>query len=135
MKSRLPIQYPEIIRHHSIEGCRTRRFSGVCKGTLGPAARYYPTWLRHAPVFSDGGFRACVIAKKNQQTRSRDMGVEVGGIVGLIILIADIWAILNVIQSGASTGGKVLWILLILVLPIVGLLIWLVAGPRNRGVA
>ena len=62
------------------------------------------------------------------------MGVEVGGIVGLIILIADIWAILNVIQSGASTGGKVLWILLILVLPILGLIIWLVAGPRNRGV-
>ncbi|HEX7008076.1 MAG TPA: PLDc N-terminal domain-containing protein [Alphaproteobacteria bacterium] len=59
------------------------------------------------------------------------MGIEVGGLIGLIILIADIWAIVNVLQSGASTGGKVLWIVLILLLPVVGLLIWLIAGPRG----
>lgn len=60
------------------------------------------------------------------------MGIEVGGIVGLIILIADVWAIVNVFQSAASTGGKVFWIVLILVLPLIGLLIWLIAGPRGR---
>ena len=59
------------------------------------------------------------------------MRVEVGGLFGLLILIADIWAIVNVFQSGASTGGKVLWILLILLLPVLGLLIWLIAGPRG----
>lgn len=59
------------------------------------------------------------------------MGVEVGGIVSLIILIADIWAIVNVVQSGASTGMKAIWIVLILVLPVVGLIIWLIAGPRK----
>jgi hypothetical protein len=59
------------------------------------------------------------------------LGIEVSGLIGLIILIADIWAIVNVFQSGASTGGKVLWILLILILPVLGLLIWLVAGPRG----
>jgi hypothetical protein len=59
------------------------------------------------------------------------MGVEVSGLIGLIILIADIWAIVNVFQSGASTGGKVLWIVLILILPLLGLLIWLLAGPRG----
>ena len=59
------------------------------------------------------------------------MGIEVSGVVGLIILIADIWAIVNVFQSGASTGSKVLWILVILVLPVLGLLIWLIAGPRG----
>jgi hypothetical protein len=32
------------------------------------------------------------------------MGFEYGGIVGLLILAADIWAILNVFQSGASNG-------------------------------
>ncbi|MEX2615965.1 MAG: PLD nuclease N-terminal domain-containing protein [Alphaproteobacteria bacterium] len=61
------------------------------------------------------------------------MGIEVGGLLGLIILIADIFAIVHVVQSGASTGGKVLWIVLIIVLPVVGLLIWLVAGPRSAG--
>jgi len=59
------------------------------------------------------------------------MGVEVGGILGLIILIADIWAIVKTVQSNASTGAKVIWIVLILLLPVVGLLIWLIAGPKG----
>jgi hypothetical protein len=53
-------------------------------------------------------------------------------IIGLLILIADIWAIVNIIKApAASTGAKVLWILLILFLPVIGLVIWLVAGPRG----
>lgn len=59
------------------------------------------------------------------------MGIEVGGILGLLILVADIWAIVKTVQSGASTGTKVLWIVLILVLPLLGLIIWLFAGPRD----
>lgn len=56
---------------------------------------------------------------------------DYGGIIGLIILVLDIWAIINVIQSGASTGSKVLWVVLILVLPLVGLIVWFFAGPRG----
>ncbi len=59
------------------------------------------------------------------------MGIEVGGVLGLVILAADIWAILNVVQSASSTGAKVAWILAILILPVLGLLIWLIAGPRS----
>lgn len=59
------------------------------------------------------------------------MGVEVTGVGGLIILILDIWAIVAVIGSSSSTGAKVLWTLLILLLPIVGFVIWLLAGPRS----
>ena len=59
------------------------------------------------------------------------MGIEVGGIVGLIILVLDIWAIINVIGSAASTGAKVLWVLVILVLPLVGLIIWFFIGPKK----
>lgn len=59
------------------------------------------------------------------------MGIEVGGIFGLLLLIADIWAIINVVQSGASTGAKVLWVVLILLLPLLGLIIWLLFGPRQ----
>lgn len=58
------------------------------------------------------------------------MGFEYGGILGLIILALDIWAILRVVQSGASTGAKVIWIVVILVLPVIGLIIWLLAGPK-----
>ncbi len=55
------------------------------------------------------------------------------GLVGLVILALDIWAIINVLGSSATTGAKVGWTLLILVLPVVGLIIWLIAGPRGRG--
>jgi hypothetical protein len=58
------------------------------------------------------------------------MKVEVGGFFGLLVLIADIWAIVNVLGSRESTGAKVLWTVLILILPLVGFIIWLVAGPR-----
>lgn len=61
------------------------------------------------------------------------MGIEFSGIIGLIILIADIWAIVNTVTSRASVGAKVLWIILILVLPVIGFIVWLLAGPRaNR---
>jgi Phospholipase_D-nuclease N-terminal len=52
-------------------------------------------------------------------------------IFGIIVLILDIWAIVNVFGSSASTGAKVLWILLILILPVVGFIIWFFAGPRS----
>lgn len=63
------------------------------------------------------------------------MGMEIGGILGLIILALDIWAIINIFGSGASTGAKVLWILLVLILPVLGLIIWLLAGPRGSRAA
>ncbi|MEM5521331.1 Phospholipase_D-nuclease N-terminal [Sulfitobacter marinus] len=53
------------------------------------------------------------------------------GILGLIILIADIYAIVKVIGSGASTLAKILWIVGILVFPVVGFIVWLLAGPRG----
>ncbi|MDF1719882.1 MAG: PLDc N-terminal domain-containing protein [Minwuia sp.] len=59
--------------------------------------------------------------------------MEVGGIVGLIILIADIWAIVNIFGSSASTGTKVIWILAVLLLPVLGLILWLIFGPRSAG--
>ncbi len=59
------------------------------------------------------------------------MNIEVTGIFSLLLLIADIWAIINIVQSGATTGAKVLWVVLVLLLPLLGLIIWLVAGPRG----
>lgn len=56
------------------------------------------------------------------------MGVEVGGLFGLIILVLDIWAIVKVVQSGKSTGWKVFWVVLILILPVLGLIIWFIFG-------
>lgn len=58
------------------------------------------------------------------------MGLEIQGIGGLVILIANVWAIIQTFQSAATTGSKVFWTVLILILPILGFIIWLIAGPR-----
>lgn len=54
------------------------------------------------------------------------------GLWGILVLIADVWAIVNVSQSGASTGNKVLWIVIVIVLPVIGFLLWLLLGPKSR---
>ena len=59
------------------------------------------------------------------------MGFEVGGIFGLLILVADIWAIVSTFQSQASTGKKVIWIVLVLILPVIGFVVWLLTGPKS----
>ena len=60
------------------------------------------------------------------------MGSTFNGLIGLIILALDIWAIINVLKSGAETGMKILWVLLIIFLPVLGLVIWAIAGPRGN---
>ncbi|WP_421780891.1 PLDc N-terminal domain-containing protein [Kiloniella litopenaei] len=55
---------------------------------------------------------------------------EYTGILGLILLVANIWAIVKIFQSGATTGSKVLWIVLILLLPVIGLILWFLMGPK-----
>jgi hypothetical protein len=60
------------------------------------------------------------------------MGFDYGGIVGLIILALDIWAIITIVQGGGPTERKILWIVLILVLPVVGLILWLLIARRAR---
>ncbi|ADE16540.1 conserved hypothetical protein [Nitrosococcus halophilus Nc 4] len=59
------------------------------------------------------------------------MGIEVGGLFGLLLLVADVWAILNIFQSRSSTGGKAVWIVLVLVLPLLGFILWFLLGPRS----
>ncbi|MCY4334271.1 MAG: PLDc N-terminal domain-containing protein [Litoreibacter sp.] len=49
---------------------------------------------------------------------------------GFIVFALDIWAIVSIINSKAETSKKVLWILLVLLLPLIGFVIWFFAGPR-----
>ena len=55
-----------------------------------------------------------------------------GGIFGLLILALDIWAIVSVVRSDATTGKKAIWVLLIVILPVLGLVIWGIMGPRGN---
>jgi hypothetical protein len=52
------------------------------------------------------------------------------GLIGLIVFCADIYAILTIIKSRVTPGTKVLWCLLVIILPVLGLIIWYAAGPK-----
>ena len=60
------------------------------------------------------------------------MNFEYGGIFGLLILAGDIWAIINIFQSSASNEKKLIWILVVAILPLLGLILWFLLGPRDR---
>ncbi len=51
-------------------------------------------------------------------------------LIYLVILAADIWAIYNIVTSKAEMPMKIVWCLVVLLLPIIGLLIWFFAGPK-----
>jgi hypothetical protein len=50
---------------------------------------------------------------------------------GLLVLAGDIWAVINILQSSAAKGLKLIWILVVLLLPVLGLILWYFAGPRD----
>jgi len=54
------------------------------------------------------------------------------GIIGLIILIANIYAIVMIVQSSAKGLEKLLWALLVFLLPLIGLIIWYLLGPGKK---
>jgi hypothetical protein len=60
------------------------------------------------------------------------ISMPVGGILGFIILVLDIWAIVSIIRSGQAIGVTVLWIIIILLLPVLGLILWFLLGPKAK---
>lgn len=54
-----------------------------------------------------------------------------GGVCGLIILIADVWAFVKIANSGEDTVTKLLWGALVFFFPVGGLLIWYFFGPKG----
>ena len=59
------------------------------------------------------------------------MDIGYHGLWGLLILAVDIWAIINILQSSASNGNKLLWIIVVVLLPLLGLILWYFLGPRG----
>lgn len=58
------------------------------------------------------------------------MNIEVSGFFGLLWLILVVYAIIKVVGSSATTGTKVLWTVLILLLPVLGVILWFLLGPK-----
>ena len=62
------------------------------------------------------------------------MAIEVNGLLGLVLLVLDIWAIVRTLESTAPTGNKVLWVVVILLLPLLGLILWIFLGPGRKAI-
>ncbi len=54
--------------------------------------------------------------------------MEIIGIAGFFLAI---FAIFNVITSSASTGAKIGWSIGLILLPVIGFVVWMIAGPRG----
>jgi len=52
------------------------------------------------------------------------------GIVALIVLALDIIALVDILKSSADTSNKALWIILILILPIIGMVLYFLIGKK-----
>ncbi len=55
-----------------------------------------------------------------------------GNLLGLVIFVLDIVAIVDAVKSTMETGKKVLWIVLILLLPVVGLILYYLIGKKKK---
>ncbi|MFJ3152720.1 PLDc N-terminal domain-containing protein [Pseudomonas protegens] len=51
-------------------------------------------------------------------------------VLAVIVLLAEIWAIRSLLRSGARAENKGLWIVVIIFVPLLGLLLWLMIGPK-----
>lgn len=54
-----------------------------------------------------------------------------GLILGLIVLVLDIIAIIDVLKSSSEVAKKVLWILLIVILPLIGMVLYFIIGKKK----
>lgn len=51
------------------------------------------------------------------------------GVIGILVLIADVYAVLKIAQSTASDGKKAIWIAIVILLPMLGVIAWYLTGP------
>ena len=54
-----------------------------------------------------------------------------GALIGVIILILDIIALADVLKSSMDTGSKALWIILIILLPVIGMVLYFLIGKKT----
>jgi len=55
-----------------------------------------------------------------------------GGLIGVLVLVLDIIAIVSVLGGSGSTEHKLLWTVVILLLPFVGMLLYFLIGRSSR---
>ena len=52
----------------------------------------------------------------------------------VVVTVLDIIALVSLLKSGADSGTKILWALLIILLPLLGMILYFLMGPGRRKV-
>ena len=55
-------------------------------------------------------------------------------LVWLLVTILDIVAIVSILKSSADSGTKLLWIVVVVLLPVLGMILYVLMGPGRRTV-
>lgn len=53
------------------------------------------------------------------------------GLVGLVVFVLDIIALVDIFKSSMSTGKKLLWALVILIFPVIGMILYFLFGKKS----
>ncbi len=53
-------------------------------------------------------------------------------LVGLVVMVLDVIALVSLLKSGADAATKILWALLIILLPVLGMILYFLMGPGRR---
>jgi len=53
------------------------------------------------------------------------------GLLGIISFVAGVWAVANIINASEPTNVRVIWILVVLFLPFLGVIAWYFIGPKS----
>ncbi len=52
--------------------------------------------------------------------------------LGVVVLVLDIVALVKLLQSGANAGTKILWVVVIVLLPFLGMILYFLMGPGRQ---
>ena len=55
-------------------------------------------------------------------------------LIGLLIFVLDIIAIVSILKSSVDGATKILWMLLVILLPFIGMILYFAMGPGRRTV-
>jgi hypothetical protein len=55
-------------------------------------------------------------------------------LISILVLVLDIIAIVSILKSSADSGTKLLWAVLVILLPFLGMILYFLMGPGRRTV-
>ena len=55
-------------------------------------------------------------------------------LIGILVFVLDVIAIVSILKSSVDVATKLLWIVLVILLPFIGMILYFAMGPGRRSV-